>query len=191
MLRPETDYSFPLLARGVGDIIAHGGYGAIGSHGQHHGLGSHWETWSAAAGMGNMGALEMATAHGAHFQSMGYTGAAPTIAELLSAAGFHTESVTRNPIFDGAIPGITRGFRARTCLLAEVGGLNPLSLLLALSKPRFRRRRSGRARAAPSPWPPTIPGPRRRSAAACRRRRATTRQWHGCASWWPPLPSCA
>jgi Tol biopolymer transport system component len=67
MLRPETDYSFPLLARGVGDVVAHGGYGAIGSHGQQHGLGSHWETWAAAAGMGNMGALEIATAHGAHF----------------------------------------------------------------------------------------------------------------------------
>ena len=67
MLRPETDYSFPLLARGVGDIVAHGGYGAIGSHGQQHGLGSHWEMWAAAAGMGNMGALEVATSHGAHF----------------------------------------------------------------------------------------------------------------------------
>ena len=44
MLRPETDYSFPLLARGVGDVVAHGGYGAIGSHGQQHGLGSHWES---------------------------------------------------------------------------------------------------------------------------------------------------
>ena len=67
MLRPETDYSFPLLARGVADVVAHGGYGAIGSHGQQHGLGSHWETWAAAAGMGNMGALEVATSHGAHF----------------------------------------------------------------------------------------------------------------------------
>jgi Tol biopolymer transport system component len=67
MLRPVTDYSFPLLARGLGDIVAHGGYGSIGSHGQQHGLGSHWETWAAAAGMGNMGALEVATLHGARF----------------------------------------------------------------------------------------------------------------------------
>jgi hypothetical protein len=67
MLRPETDYSFPLLARGVGDVVANGGYGAIGSHGQQHGLGSHWEIQAAAAGMGNMGALELATSHGAHF----------------------------------------------------------------------------------------------------------------------------
>lgn len=67
MLRPASDYSFPLLARGLGDIIAEGGYGAIGSHGQQHGLGSHWEIWMAAAGMGAMGALEVGTIHGAKF----------------------------------------------------------------------------------------------------------------------------
>ena len=67
MLRPATDYSFPLLARGLGDIVAQGGYGAIGSHGQQHGLGSHWETWAAAAGMGNASALAVATIHGAKF----------------------------------------------------------------------------------------------------------------------------
>lgn len=67
MLRPVTDYSFPMLARGLGDIVARGGYGAIGSHGQQHGLGSHWETWAAASAMGPMGALEVATVHGARF----------------------------------------------------------------------------------------------------------------------------
>jgi hypothetical protein len=67
MLRPVTDYSFPLLARGLRDIVAHGGYGAIGSHGQQHGLGSHWEIWAAAAGMENMDALAVATIHGARF----------------------------------------------------------------------------------------------------------------------------
>jgi Tol biopolymer transport system component len=67
MLRPATDYSFPLLARGLRDIVSHGGYGAIGSHGQQHGLGSHWEIWAAAAGMGNQDALAVATLHGARF----------------------------------------------------------------------------------------------------------------------------
>jgi Tol biopolymer transport system component/imidazolonepropionase-like amidohydrolase len=67
MLRPDTDYSFPLIAQGLADIIAHGGYGSIGSHGQQHGLGSHWEVWSAAAALGPMGALEVASLHGAHF----------------------------------------------------------------------------------------------------------------------------
>jgi Tol biopolymer transport system component/imidazolonepropionase-like amidohydrolase len=67
MLRPITDYSFPLLAQGLADIIAQGGYGAIGSHGQQHGIGSHWEVWMAASALGPMGALEVASVHGAHF----------------------------------------------------------------------------------------------------------------------------
>jgi hypothetical protein len=67
MLRPKTDYSYPLLARGLADIIAEGGYGAIGSHGQQHGLGSHWEVWMAASAMGSLGALEVGTIHGAKF----------------------------------------------------------------------------------------------------------------------------
>ncbi len=66
-LRPETDYSFPWIAQGMADVIAAGGYGAIGAHGQHNGLGSHWETWMAASATGPMGALEVASLHGARF----------------------------------------------------------------------------------------------------------------------------
>jgi arylsulfatase A-like enzyme len=77
--------------------------------------------------------------HGAHFHSMAYTNAAPTIAELLSAAGVDTEVVTRNFVFDGTIPGIVRGFRRHTLLLSSAGHLNPFALLLGLTKPRFRR----------------------------------------------------
>ena len=69
-LRPVTDYSFPLLAQSVADIIAEGGYGAVGSHDQHHGLSAHWEIWMEAAAMGPMGALEVATRHGARFLGM-------------------------------------------------------------------------------------------------------------------------
>ena len=67
MLRPDSDYSFPWLAQGMADIIAAGGFGAIGAHGQHNGLGSHWETWMAASATGAMGALEVASLHGARF----------------------------------------------------------------------------------------------------------------------------
>lgn len=67
MLRPVTDYAYPLMAQGVADIIGEGGYGAIGSHGQQHGLASHWEVWITAEGTGLMGALEVASLHGAHF----------------------------------------------------------------------------------------------------------------------------
>ena len=67
MLRPATDYDFSLRAQGLADVIAEGGHGAIGSHGQQHGLSSHWEVWMAASALGPMGALEVASLHGAYF----------------------------------------------------------------------------------------------------------------------------
>ena len=67
MLRPKSDYSFPILAQGMADIIAEGGYGAIGAHGQQHGLASHWEVWILESALGPMGALEVASRHGAYF----------------------------------------------------------------------------------------------------------------------------
>jgi len=66
-LRPETDYAYPLVAQAMADIIAEGGWGAIGSHGEHHGLASHWEVWMGASALGNHGALEVASLHGARF----------------------------------------------------------------------------------------------------------------------------
>lgn len=67
VLRPDTDYSFPLLAEGMADIIAEGGFGAVGGHGEHHGLAAHWEIWMGATALGNYGALEVASLHGARF----------------------------------------------------------------------------------------------------------------------------
>jgi hypothetical protein len=61
------------------------------------------------------------------------------VAEILSDAGFHTEAVTRNSIFDGTIPGILRGFRKRTAIFSDKSPWSPLALMLAASKPRFRR----------------------------------------------------
>jgi Tol biopolymer transport system component len=69
-LRPDTDYSFPLLAQGVADVVAAGGHGAIGGHGQQHGIGSQWEVWANASAMGPMGALEIASLDGAWFLGM-------------------------------------------------------------------------------------------------------------------------
>ncbi len=66
-LRPVTDYTFPIIAQGMADVIAEGGWGAIGSHGQHHGIGSHWEIWMAATAMEPMEALRVATVHGARY----------------------------------------------------------------------------------------------------------------------------
>ena len=67
ILRPSTDYDFPMRAQGMADVISEGGYGAIGSHGQQHGLSSHWEVWMVASARGALGALEVASLHGAHF----------------------------------------------------------------------------------------------------------------------------
>ncbi len=66
-LRPDTDYSYPFIAQGLSEVIEFGGWGAIGSHGQAHGIASHWEVWMAASALGAMGALELATVHGARF----------------------------------------------------------------------------------------------------------------------------
>ncbi len=67
MLRPATDYSYPLLAQAAADMIAAGGNAAVGSHGQAHGIGPHWEVWVAASALGNHGELEMGTLGGARF----------------------------------------------------------------------------------------------------------------------------
>jgi len=70
MQRPASDYSFPILAQAVADIIAAGGNGAIGSHGQAHGIAPHWEVWMAASALGNHGALELGSLGGARFLGM-------------------------------------------------------------------------------------------------------------------------
>ncbi|MCC6773502.1 MAG: PD40 domain-containing protein [Gemmatimonadaceae bacterium] len=65
--RPVTDFSYPIVAQAMADVIAEGGWGAMGSHGEHHGLAPHWEVWMGASALGSMGALEVATLHGARF----------------------------------------------------------------------------------------------------------------------------
>ena len=70
IMRPITDYNFPLMAQAAADIVAAGGLAPIGSHGQQHGIGSHWDVWMFAEAMGPMGALESATLHGARFMGL-------------------------------------------------------------------------------------------------------------------------
>ncbi|MEP7383118.1 MAG: amidohydrolase family protein [Gemmatimonadota bacterium] len=70
IMRPETDYSKDIVAQGVADIVAAGGYSSVGSHGQQPGLGSHWDVWMTAKATGNMTALEIASMHGATFLGM-------------------------------------------------------------------------------------------------------------------------
>jgi hypothetical protein len=67
VLAPKSDYSFPILAEGIADIIAQGGHAALGNHGEMSGLGTHWEVWMAATALGPMAALEVITRGGAYF----------------------------------------------------------------------------------------------------------------------------
>jgi arylsulfatase A-like enzyme len=78
--------------------------------------------------------------HGAHFQTMAYAGSRPTIAELARAEGYETEVATRNSLFDGSVPGATRGFDTITQLLRPLPLRGRLfHFLLALARPRVRR----------------------------------------------------
>jgi hypothetical protein len=97
------------------------------------------ECWTLPAHLSMFTGL-LPSAHGAHFQTMAYRNPGPTIAGLLADAGYHTEVITRNSLFDGTVPGATRGFRVNTRLLADLGwAAGPYALMLTLAKPRVRR----------------------------------------------------
>ena len=97
------------------------------------------ECWTLPSHMSMFTGL-LPSEHGAHFQTMAYERPDPTIAETLAAAGHHTEVVTRNSLFDGTIPGATRGFQTNTRLLADLGwAASPFAFVLSLAKPRVRR----------------------------------------------------
>ena len=67
----EEDYNFPLIARGVRDVVRAGGLAGLGSHGQQDGIAAHWELWMLQSGdMTEMEALRIATTIGA--ESIGY-----------------------------------------------------------------------------------------------------------------------
>jgi len=67
----EEDYNFPLIARGVRDVVRAGGLAGLGSHGQQDGIAAHWELWMLQSGdMTNLEALRIATVIGA--EAIGY-----------------------------------------------------------------------------------------------------------------------
>lgn len=65
--KPITSYSGPIIAEGVKDVIAHGGYGALGEHGEQPGLGTHWELWGEAMAMTPWQALLIGSKYPAYF----------------------------------------------------------------------------------------------------------------------------
>ena len=62
-----SNFSFPMIAEGLADIVRAGGYGAIGEHGNQPGMGEHWELWAYAEALSPLEALTVGTLHGAHF----------------------------------------------------------------------------------------------------------------------------
>jgi hypothetical protein len=67
VVRPVSEYAFPLLAVGLADIVRAGGRGAIGGHGEWLGLDAHWDLWSGATALNPMEALEVGTWQGASY----------------------------------------------------------------------------------------------------------------------------
>jgi Tol biopolymer transport system component len=95
MLRPETDYSFPLIAQAAADIRAAGGFATLGGHGQQQGIDSQWELWMYASALGPAGALEMATNDGAHFLGMDKDLGSITVGKLADL-----DILNKNPLDD-------------------------------------------------------------------------------------------
>jgi hypothetical protein len=62
----DQEYSFPMAAKVLADIVAAGGRVGVGGHGQQQGIQCHWELWAiASGGMPAHDALRVATIYGA------------------------------------------------------------------------------------------------------------------------------
>jgi Tol biopolymer transport system component len=60
------EYSFPMAARVLNDVVKAGGRVGLGGHGQRQGIQCHWEMWAVASGgMSNHDVLRVATIFGA------------------------------------------------------------------------------------------------------------------------------
>ncbi len=64
---PKREFSFPLVAEGMADIVRAGGYGALGEHGEQVGIGTHWELWAYAEALTPLEALWVGSYGGAHY----------------------------------------------------------------------------------------------------------------------------
>lgn len=67
---PLTEFSFPIIAEGLADIMRAGGRGAIGEHGEETGIGEHWEVWAYAEALTPLEAIRAATIDGAWFMGL-------------------------------------------------------------------------------------------------------------------------
>jgi Tol biopolymer transport system component len=67
---PLTEFSFPIIAEGLADIMRAGGHGAIGEHGEETGIGEHWELWAYAEALTPVEVIRAATIDGARFMGL-------------------------------------------------------------------------------------------------------------------------
>lgn len=68
--KPKSEYSFPLMAEAVKDLVEAGGHAAIGGHGELWGLDSHWELWIYAEALEPLEALRVASLGGARMAGL-------------------------------------------------------------------------------------------------------------------------
>jgi hypothetical protein len=68
--RPLEEYSFPLMAEAVADVLHAGGRISIGGHGEQIGLDSHWEMRVYGTALTPMETLEAATMGGAYMTGL-------------------------------------------------------------------------------------------------------------------------
>jgi hypothetical protein len=65
-LRDLPEYSYPIVAEGLADIIRAGGHGGLGEHAEQTGIGTHWELWAYGSALTPMEALRVGTIDGAY-----------------------------------------------------------------------------------------------------------------------------
>ncbi len=68
--RPLEEYSFPIMAEGLADVVRAGGYGSLGGHGEQIGLDTQWEMRVYGQAMTPMEVLETASLGGAYMMGL-------------------------------------------------------------------------------------------------------------------------
>jgi hypothetical protein len=66
----DDQYSIPIVAEGVKDVVRAGGHTAMGAHGEQAGIGSHWDIWAFVPEFTPLEAIRIATYDGAWFHGL-------------------------------------------------------------------------------------------------------------------------
>lgn len=66
----DRDYSVPMVAKGVKDVVRAGGHTALGAHGEQPGIGAHWDLWSFAEAFTPLKSIRIASHGGTYFDGL-------------------------------------------------------------------------------------------------------------------------